>query len=277
MLGTLTKAANVSVSSGPTSDPGLSKAQSINKRAEDSAKSEVQLLNEKYDQEKALLQQYNIDTTALTKEYYKNLFAILDKGIDEELSKLTDIEPVELDLIDTSDIDAELEAFLEQLEEAQRRAEEATYAFAEAISGGFSDACQELMDQLIGLSEFNPGAVVQALLTPLCDLAVKAGEIIMAEGLATIAAKSALETFGITGWGAVAAGAALIAAGTAAKAGLSALASSGSANTSTYTGNQAETTQTQNIESELTVYVKGTLRGSDIVLAAERTQTNWSR
>lgn len=279
MLGTLTKASGVSIGSdGDTTDPGLTKALGIQKAAEDSFKSETQLLTEKYNAEKALLEQYQLDTTNLTKKYYKDLFGILDEGLDAELAKLDEIEPVELDIIDLSYIDAELDAFLQKIEEDAARAQEAAWAFADAITGGFSDACEELMEQLMGLTEFNPGAVVQALLTPLADLAIKAGEIIMAEGLATIAAKSALETFGITGWGAVAAGAALIAAGTAAKAGLKALASGGSATSSNYTGNSsAPREQTQNIESELTVYVKGTLKGSDIVLASERTQTSWSR
>ena len=278
MLGTLTKAASVSVGSGDKTDPNKANAEKIAQRAEDSFKSETQLLTEKYNAEKALLEQYQIDTTNLTKEYYKNLFEILDKGVDDELNKLMEIEPIELDIIDMSDVDAALDEFTQKLEEDVTRAQEAAWAFADAITGGFSDACEELMEQLMGLTEFNPGAVVQALLTPLADLAIKAGEIIMAEGLATIAAKSALETFGITGWGAVAAGAALVAAGTAAKAGLKALASGGSATSSNYTGNSsAPREQTQNIESELTVYVKGTLKGSDIVLASERTQTSWSR
>lgn len=278
MLGTLTKAASVSVGSGDKTDPNKANAEKIAQRAEDSFKSETQLLTEKYNTEKALLEQYQIDTTNLTKEYYKNLFEILDKGVDDELNKLMEIEPIELDIIDMSDVDAALDEFTQKLEEDVARAQEAAWAFADAITGGFSDACEELMEQLMGLTEFNPGAVVQALLTPLADLAIKAGEIIMAEGLATIAAKSALETFGITGWGAVAAGAALVAAGTAAKAGLKALASGGSATSSNYTGNSsAPREQTQNIESELTVYVKGTLKGSDIVLASERTQTSWSR
>lgn len=277
MLGTLTKAASVSISSGDKTDPNLTKAQGIQKAAEDSFKSETQLLTEKYNAEKALLEQYQLDTTVLTKKYYKDLFDILDKGVDEELAKLGEIEPIELDIIDMSDVDAALDEFIQKLEEDVARAQEAAWAFSDAITGGFADACEELMDQLMGLEEFNGGAIVQALLVPLCDLAEKAGAIIMAEGLATIAAKSALETFGITGWGAVAAGAALIAAGAAAKAGLKALASGGSATSSTYTGNSAATQQTQNIESELTVYVKGTLKGSDIVLASERTQTSWSR
>lgn len=257
------------------------KVKEIARRAADAAKKEVQLLREKYDEEKALLKEYGLDTTDLHAEYVRNLFDILDKEFDKGLEKLKDKEPVKLDdLIDLGDIDyvdTQLESFLDGLLDASERAQEYGREFADAVTVGFSDATQMLMDSLAELQEFNGGAVVQALLTPLADLAVKAGEIIMAEGIATIAAKSALETFGATGWGAVAAGAALISAGAAAKAGLAALASGGTATTSNYTGQSAGAQPTQQIESELTIYVKGTLKGSDIVLAAERTQTNWSR
>lgn len=285
MLGTLTKAANTGVSTGSTgkADPGLSKALGIQQGAEDSSKSETQLLTEKYNTEKALLEQYQLDTTTLTKKYYKDLFDILDKGVDEELAKLSEIEPIELDLIDMSEVDAEIDEFTQKLEEDVVRAQEAAWAFSDAITGGFADASEELMGQLMGLKDFNPGSVVQALLTPLCDLAEKAGAIIMAEGLATIAAKSALETFGVTGWGAVAAGAALIAAGAAAKAGLSALAGGSStpaASTpaaSTYSGASGSGNSTQSIESEMTVYVTGRISGSDILISGQRTADNWAR
>lgn len=281
MLGTLTKAANTGISTGSSEkvDPGLSKALGIQQGAEDSFKSETQLLTEKYNAEKALLEKYQLDTTALTKKYYKDLFDILDEGIDEELAKLSEIEPIELDLIDMSEVDAELEEFTEHLLEQQQKTQEAINEFSGAVVGGFADACEELMGQLMGLEEFNPGSVVQALLTPLCDLAEKAGAIIMAEGLATIAAKSALETFGVTGWGAVAAGAALIAAGAAAKAGLAALAGgSGTAAANSYAGASGNnTTSTQNIESEMTIYVTGRLSGNDIIISGQKTANSWAR
>ena len=135
-----------------------------------------------------------------------------------------------------------------------------------------------MAEQLMGLSELNAGAVFQALLNPLADMAIKAGEIIMAEGIATEAAKSAMETFGETGWGAVAAGAALVAAGAAAKAGLKAIAATGGKNTSasSYSGSSGSS-GTQTIETELTVNVRGTIRGSDIVLSGQKTVNSWGR
>ena len=75
------------------------------------------------------------------------------------------------------------------------------------------------------------------------------------------------------------AGGALVAAGAAAKAGLKALAATGGKNTSTaasYSGS-AGSSGTQSIQTELTVYVKGTIRGSDIVLSGQKTVNSWGR
>lgn len=273
LLGTLNK---VSGSSGSTSDPGAETAARILKRAQDSAKNEIQLYYEKYQEEKALLEQYNLDTTALTQEYFRNINGIIEKGLDEIKAPLVDFEPVELELIDVDE--SVLEEFVDKIDAEVKRAQDVAKEFGNAVAGGFADACQELMDQLMGLREFNPGSVVKALLEPLADMAVKAGTIIAAEGIATMAANSALKTFGETGWGAVAAGAALIAAGTAAKAGLAALASGGSTTTSTsgYTGG-GTTTGDQNIQTEMTIYVEGRLSGSDIVLSGQKTVNSWNR
>ena len=176
---------------------------------------------------------------------------------------------------------AQLNGISLRQETAMDRMKEMVMDFREAIMTGFVDATQEMMDQLFGLQEYNPGRIVQALLTPLADMAIKAGEIIMAEGAATIAANSALMTFGETGWGAIAAGAALAAAGAAAKAGLSAIAQSAGAATATtsygYGTNSTSAAQTQTIQTEMTVYVTGRLSGSDILLSGQKTQSNWNR
>ena len=70
-----------------TTDTLLKEAEKIAKRAEDSAKSEEQLLKEKYEEEKALLEKYHKDTTALEAEYQRNLKKIRDKAAAEEKAK----------------------------------------------------------------------------------------------------------------------------------------------------------------------------------------------
>lgn len=70
-----------------TTDTLLKEAEKIAKRAEDSAKSEEQLLKEKYEEEKALLEKYHKDTTALEAEYQRNLKKIRDKAAADEKAK----------------------------------------------------------------------------------------------------------------------------------------------------------------------------------------------
>lgn len=275
LLGTLNK---VSGSSGSTSDPGAETAARILKRAQDSAKNEIQLLQEKYQDEKALLEQYNIDTIALTQEYFRNLADLTMEEVEDIQSDLAEIEPVELNLIDPENDPtlAYLSQYSEKLKEEIEKGEELTRAFQTAVIDGFSAGCQELMDQLMGLQDINPGAIVKALLDPLAELAIKQGEILIAQGLGVEACKKALTS--LNGYAAIAAGAALVAIGAAAKAGLAALASGGSATTSasTYSGASGGV-DTQNVETEMTIYVEGRISGSDIVISGQKTVNAWNR
>ena len=165
----------------------------------------------------------------------------------------------------------------QRMEEAVKKFEEAAERWKEAAIEGFSAGCQEMMSQLMGLEEFNPGAIVQALLEPLADMAIKEGEILIAEGIGVEACKKALES--LNGYAAIAAGAALVMIGSAAKMGLAALASTGggSSAASTYQGSSVQNTQTTMIESELTVHVEGRISGSDIVLSGQRTVNSYNR
>lgn len=261
-------------------DPQAAQAAAILKRAEDSAKSEIQLLYEKYQTEKALLEQYGIDTYALTDEYFRNLQKIMEKGLDDAFKPLEDLEPIEVEPIEINweEIDAEAEAGMMEIKKLYEQGKALADGFGQAVATGFADACEELASQLMGLEEINGGAIIKALLTPLADLAVKTGEIIIAEGVAVEAAKKALETF--AGVGAIAAGIALVAIGSAAKAGLAALAKGGSATTSVatsgYSGSMGSG-RVQDLQTELVITVEGRLSGSDIVLSGQRTMDNWSR
>ena len=169
-----------------------------------------------------------------------------------------------------------LDSFNDDLEAGLDRALDTIMALKEAVTTGFSESMQVLMDQFAGLEEVNPGRIVQALLTPLADMAIKEGEILMAEGIGVEACKEALES--LNGYAALAAGAALIAIGAAAKSGLAALASTGGKTTSasTYAGSSSSA-GTQQIQTEMTIYVKGTIKGSDIVLSGQKTINSWNR
>lgn len=195
------------------------------------------------------------------------------KSLQEDLRKMPDLdfELPEIEL-DDEDFEFNLQTLMDDL---QRAADFATEV-KETITAGISDAIQELADQFAGLEQINPGRVLQALLTPLADMAIKEGEILVAQGIGVEACKEALDN--LQGWPAIAAGTALIAIGAAAKSGLQALAQRGAGSTATTTyGGGSAASQVQTIQTEMTVYVEGRVSGSDILLSGKKTQNNWSR
>lgn len=191
--------------------------------------------------------------------------------IPEEIEEIKDEIVLTDDALDTSDLKAYFDAWDEQV----KRFQEIASAFRDACIEGFGSGVQYITDSLFGLEEFNAGNLLKNLLEPLADLAIKQGEILIAEGIGVEACKAALES--LNGAAAIAAGAALVAVGSAAKSGLQALANSGTgtSTTSGYTANSSDSRTS--IESELTIYVKGTLKGSDIAISGQRTINNWSR
>lgn len=196
--------------------------------------------------------------------------------IEREVEAMDKIEFAPLEIVppDMTDFDR----FYSNFKARQEALMEVVENLRTAVVDGFSAAAETLMDQFAGLEEINPGKVVQALLTPLADMAIKEGEILMAEGIGVEACKKALEE--LNGPVAIAAGAALVAIGAAAKSGLAALAKSGAGSTATttYSGAGASSAaQTQTIQTEMTVYVTGRLSGSDILLSGKKTQSNWNR
>lgn len=272
LLGTLGKVSGGGASKG---NPELDAAARIAQRAEDAAKDEVQLLSEKYDQEKALLEKYHIDTEELWREYVNNLTDIVIQEMDLGLDELANIEPVEIDPV-VLEVDPEIEDFYKTFKEQFDKAEELSRQFNAAVVSGISDGCQEITDQLLGVRDINVGAIFQSLLGPLADLAIKQGEILVAQGIGVEACKKALRS--LNGYAAIAAGFALLTVGAAAKSGLAALAKGGTSTTTTsgYEGS-AGSASTQNIETEMTIHVEGRISGSDIVLAGQKTVNAWNR
>ena len=253
-----------------------------------------ELLQKHYEELLEVFRQYNMDSSSLGVQYVQMLAQIREdeeaetekqkKVMDEWSKSVVDaflkINSVDLDDVQEAlaDFNADLDAQIEKSNKSLQRAEDMIGDFKKAVVSGFSEACQEMADQLFGLKDANVGSVVKALLTPLAQMAIKMGEIIVAEGIAMEAAKSALSN----PYTAIAAGAALIAIGAAATAALNAVAqSAGRSSTTTSYGRGSNTggsgSYTENIETELTIYVKGRISGSDIVISGERTVNKWSR
>ena len=246
-----------------SADNGGATKTVITKQAEESESSlaKLEAALERADRKRRALMESHEDIVPVTVDVFD--------GIEEDMAAMD----AEFDTLFV-DIDQHYQHLLDERDKWR----DAMQELSEAVAGGFTDACQELMNQITGLEEFNPGAVVKALLEPLADMAVKAGEIIVAEGIAVEAAKKALTSF--AGLGAIGAGALLIAAGSAAKEGLAALAKGGSsgAAATTYSGaGSSGSSGTQDLQTELTITVEGRISGGDIVLAGQKTLDSWNR
>lgn len=256
-------------------------AEKIAQQAAEYQLSERTQLKKHYEEEKALLEAFGIDTTMLTLKYLDADAEMTRKELEEDKQILQDqLEDFEDSFkveLEPFELGPGVQEFLDELARLQEEAEDRAQRFKEALVGGFADGIQELTDQLMGLSEVNGGAILQALLGPLADMAQQEGELLIMQGLGIEAIKKALTS--LNGLAAVAAGTALVAAAAAVKSGLSRIAQTGGAAGVVTTG--AEEVGTGLVGSvqdlELTVKIEGSLRGSDIVLAAERTQANWSR
>lgn len=144
--------------------------------------------------------------------------------------------------------------------------------FSNAVVASFSQGVQELMTCLMDIQNANWGNVLQAVLDPFAQMAIKMGEILMAEGIGTLAARE------IAPEAQIAAGMALIAAGAAAQAGLAKAAKSlGGGSGSAATTSASGTSSPDKIETELTIKVEGKILGSDIQIAGARTLNKWNR
>lgn len=257
-------------------------AEDILAAAKEAQMTEREQLRAHLEAEMALLEQFGMDTTPLLVNFMKRDSELLQEEYDAMEAETRDWMN-EMGNILEADIEFELPEqvaeMLDNFEAQMQRAQDLVDDFSGSVVAGFTDACQEMMDQLFGLGEVNIGSVVSALLTPLADMAIRAGEIIMAEGIATKLANEALKDFGESGAAAAAAGAALIVAGTAAKAGLSALANRGSASTATTSyGSAASGGSAAPVEAmELTVHVDGKIQGADIVLSGSKTTNEWGK
>ena len=203
---------------------------------------------------------------------WEKIFKSIEKSMDVKLKKAD----FDFDMPDFEIDDEDFQMNLQKLMDDMQRAADFAMQVKETIAGGVSDAIQELADQFAGLEQINPGRVLQALLTPLADMAVREGEILIAQGIGIEACKEALEK--LNGWAAIAAGTALVAIGAAAKSGLQALAGAGARSTATTSyGGTSAGSQVQTIQTEMTVYVEGRISGSDILISGKKTQSNWNR
>ena len=198
-------------------------------------------------------------------------------NIDEEalkgLQQLTQFDASAVDgllsKIDPSKLSDSFEGYYNFLDEMIKATDDANKALNDAIVGGISDSFQYLANCVAGLDEISGAGMMNALLSPLAEAAIKMGEIMVSAGLASEAFKSMLTN----PYTAIAAGAALIAVGAAAKAGLQAAINSATgtsyvASTVASSGYSNNSSNDRSWEREMTLHVTGTLQADGSKLVA---------
>lgn len=147
-----------------------------------------------------------------------------------------------------------------------------------AFAASVSDSFQTLTDALTGVSDFDAGTLVSALLEPFANMAKQLGEFMMSTGTAILIAKK----FAFTNPAAmIAAGAALTVLGAALSSGIQAISSSlgsgGDASTSSASAGSSTSSIDSNVSTEMTIYVKGKLSGKDIVISGDNARNYYGR
>ena len=208
------------------------------------------------DNGKGLMGGINLDDSAL--KGLRQLTQFDTSAVDGLLSK-----------IDPSKLSESFKGYYNFLDEMIKATDDANKALNDAIVGGISDSFQYLANCVAGLDELSGAGMMNALLSPLAEAAIKMGEIMVSAGLASEAFKSMLTN----PYTAIAAGAALIAVGAAAKAGLQAAVNSATgtsyvASSVASSGYSNNSSNDRSWEREMTLHVTGTLQADGSKLVA---------
>lgn len=189
---------------------------------------------------------------------------------------LTDIEiePIDWDVI-LGDYDKPLDDLVAKWQDSQMLIQQMNDMLGNAIMTSMSNGLQAISDMMMGIEGADMKGVLAAFIAPFGDMMRNMGSLIMAYGTSMDAFKKAFTN----PYAAIAAGAGLMALGSLISAGAQRIAS-GSMNgggSSSYAGGASSYGQVENYQSEMTIYVKGQLSGSDIVLAGQKTINKWAR
>lgn len=205
-----------------------------------------------------------------TLEAEAELNAWLDEILNEPIQ--IELEPIEFDF-------SANEAALDEIVEKHRARMEEIAALnqmlEDSIVSSLSGGLQAFTDMMMGLDGADATNVLSALMTPFADMAMRLGEMLLAEGIAIEAFKKSLAT--LQGGAAIAAGLGLMAIGSALKSGIQAMARGGAGGAGASYGAESASAAATDINTEMTIYVKGRLDGGDLVLSGQKTTNMWAR
>jgi hypothetical protein len=132
-----------------------SKTQSILDRLHKRNTDEIELLREKYEEERALLEQYGIDTTELTEEFEANAEAIIDKRLEAERKAINEQQKLEEALTAKKKEESEKQLAIKKKEQM------ALLSSTTALFGALSELAEE------GSEEAKAFSIMQTILNTL--------------------------------------------------------------------------------------------------------------
>lgn len=132
-----------------------SKTQSILDRLHKRNTDEIELLREKYEEEKALLEQYGLDTTELTEEFEANVESIIDKRLAAERKAIEAQEKAEEELTAKKKEESEKQLAIKKKEQM------ALLSSTAALFGALSELAEE------GSEEAKAFSIMQTILNTL--------------------------------------------------------------------------------------------------------------
>lgn len=195
-----------------------------------------------------------IDMNDPQREFFKNQIEGLEKGIKELSDGMKD--------------------FNSEFDEEVLRAANIAANFGQAVAQSMSESMKMMFDAISSGEKIDASAMTKAILMPFADMAVQMGEVMVATGMAALAAK-AIGKVGGPG-AAIAAGAVLMALGAAAQSQIGRIGANFGAGSSSdpysYEGGAA----VSNVNPQ-PIQVFGVLKGQDIYLSSEKYKQNKSR
>lgn len=187
-----------------------------------------------------------------------------------------EIEGPEIDLSALDKADAQIKQMIDDWLVEQAELASLNQMLEDTIIQAASGGMQALTDMLVGIEGADASQVLAALLQPFASTMIQLGEMLIAEGLAIEAFKGSLKS--LDPKVALAAGVTLLAVGAALSSGIRALGSSaGSSSPSSSASVSNASVSGQEFKSEQTIYVKGKISGSDILIAGDNQKNKWNR
>lgn len=208
---------------------------------------------------------------------FEEALAEARQAIEDSLNE--EIEPVEIEIepveIDFSANEAALDEIVERHRARMEEIKALNQMLEDSIVSSLSGGLQAFTDMMMGLDGADATNVLSALMTPFADMAMRLGEMLLAEGIAIETFKKSLAT--LQGGAAIAAGLGLMAIGSALKSGIQAMARGGAGGAGASYGAESASAAATDINTEMTIYVKGRLDGGDLVLSGQKTTNMWAR